>query len=334
MRRFMKHGFSSANLKNADRFLSVPYTLRRESNQLCGMLCGVIAAMYLFSFALQWILFAIGYQKTPSTEFSAILNYLLIGSVSMLSILLPAVIFMAALRIKPAQILVCNSVKPCVGFAVFWICAAVCLLANIPASIIAAFLEGIGLQGSSGTLPGVTSVSGGIVSFLAMAVVPPFVEEFLFRGLLMSKFRKFGDGFAVIATAFLFGLMHHNISQMVFAFICGMALGMALVKTNNIWIPVAIHMFVNGFSVLLSLIQTQTENTMIYASVFYLVLLSTVFCALLAILYLLLSKYPLPRLQPGVLAVASALGNLFANPCTIIFTVACAGLTLANLGVF
>ncbi len=77
----------------------------------------------------------------------------------------------------------------------------------------------------------------------ATAVVPPFVEEFLFRGVILSQFRKYGDVFAVIASALLFGLLHRNFSQIVFAFICGLALGITLVRTNNIWIPVGIHMF-------------------------------------------------------------------------------------------
>ena len=90
---------------------------------------------------------------------------------------------------------------------------------------------------------------------LATAVVPPFVEEFLFRGVILSQFRKYGDVFAVIASALLFGLLHRNFSQIVFAFICGLALGITLVRTNNIWIPVGIHMFVNGFYVLLNIVR-------------------------------------------------------------------------------
>ena len=47
---------------------------------------------------------------------------------------------------------------------------------------------------------------------LATAVVPLFVEEFLFRGVILSQFRKYGDVFAVIASALLFGLLHRNFS--------------------------------------------------------------------------------------------------------------------------
>ena len=114
---------------------------------------------------------------------------------------------------------------------------------------------------------------------LATAVVPPFVEEFLFRGVILSQFRKYGDFFAVIASALLFGLLHRNFSQIVFAFICGLALGITLVRTNNIWIPVGIHMFVNGFYVLLNIVRFHCSATT-YAAVFYIIILAMIFMSL------------------------------------------------------
>ena len=56
------------------------YSLRKQSNKIGFLLCGAIAAMYLFSYALQWFLIGIGYQKSTYNEAISILNYLLNGS--------------------------------------------------------------------------------------------------------------------------------------------------------------------------------------------------------------------------------------------------------------
>lgn len=49
--------------------------------------------------------------------------------------------------------------------------------------------------------------------FLAVAVLPPVLEEIFFRGALMQSLREFGDGFALLFSALLFALMHGNLVQ-------------------------------------------------------------------------------------------------------------------------
>ncbi len=188
-------------------------------------------------------------------------------------------------------------------------------------------------QGRSQSIPVVPTIPSYIMNALATAVVPPFVEEFLFRGVILSQFRKYGDFFAVIASALLFGLLHRNFSQIVFAFICGLALGITLVRTNNIWIPVGIHMFVNGFYVLLNIVRFHCSATT-YAAVFYIIILAMIFMSLFSVLYLLLKKKQLSEFRPGALSVGSSMGNLFANPGILIFTGICIIQSISRLGVF
>ena len=261
----MKHVFPFQKQNNSFLYEAPDYSLRKQSNKIGFLLCAAIAAMYLFSYALQWFLIGIGYQKSTYNETISILNYLLNGSVSILSMLLPAVIFIVIFKLQPTNIIITKQVKPAVGISFFLIGTTICLLANFPSNWISAILENFGFQGSSQSIPVVPTIP---MNALATAVVPPFVEEFLFRGVILSQFRKYGDFFAVIASALLFGLLHRNFSQIVFAFICGLALGITLVRTNNIWIPVGIHMFVNGFYVLLNIVRFHCSATT-YAAVFY-----------------------------------------------------------------
>lgn len=329
----MKHVFPFRKQNNSYLYEAPEYSLRKQSNRIGFLLCAAIAAMYLFSYALQWFLIGVGYQKSQYNEAISILNYLLNGSVSILSMLLPAVIFIVIFKLNPTNIIVTERVKPGVGISFFFLGATACLLANFPSNWISAMLENFGFQGSSQPMPVVPTVPSYIMNALATAVVPPFVEEFLFRGVILSQFRKYGDAFAIIASALLFGLLHRNFSQIVFAFICGLALGITLVRTNNIWIPVSIHMFVNGFYVLLNIVRFHFNAT-IYAAVFYIIILVMLFASLFSTLYILLKKKQLSRIQPGILSVGTSMGNLFANPGILIFTGTCIIQSISRLGVF
>lgn len=85
-----------------------------------------------------------------------------------------------------------------------------------------------------------------ILMFLTTAVIPAFVEEFLFRGLILSNLRPYGATTAVVASALLFGVMHQNVGQLFYATVAGLVLGYIYVKTESIWPCVLLH-FVNNF---------------------------------------------------------------------------------------
>ena len=103
-----------------------------------------------------------------------------------------------------------------------------------------------------------------MLSLIATAVVPPLVEEFACRGLILGSLRKYGDGFAVLISSVLFGLMHGNFDQMPFAFMVGLVLGLIVVKTDSLWIAVAVHAANNFISVafeyLLSGLSQNSQN--------------------------------------------------------------------------
>lgn len=87
---------------------------------------------------------------------------------------------------------------------------------------------------------------GVTLAFISTALVPAFVEEFGMRGVCLGSLRRYGDGFAIIVSSVLFGLIHGNFTQMVFAAIIGLAAGYAVVKSGSMWPAIIIH-FVNNF---------------------------------------------------------------------------------------
>ncbi len=116
-----------------------------------------------------------------------------------------------------------------------------CSFANIASSYAGSIFESIGIEYNVdfGEYP--KGIFGFLLSFIFIVVVPALVEEFACRGIILGSLRKFGDGFAIIASAIVFGLMHGNFVQMPFAFLVGLILGFVTVKSGSLWVAVAIH---------------------------------------------------------------------------------------------
>jgi membrane protease YdiL (CAAX protease family) len=80
--------------------------------------------------------------------------------------------------------------------------------------------------------------------FLYMGVFAPVFEEILFRGLVLRTLEPYGKKFAIVGSAFLFGMFHGNVVQTPFAFLVGLVLGYAAVEYNIGW-AMLLHMINN-----------------------------------------------------------------------------------------
>ena len=80
------------------------------------------------------------------------------------------------------------------------------------------------------------SFTGDSISmFLYMGLLAPIAEEILFRGLLLRMLRPYGKRFAILSTAFLFGIFHGNIIQSPYAFLVGLVLGYVALEYSIGW---------------------------------------------------------------------------------------------------
>lgn len=80
--------------------------------------------------------------------------------------------------------------------------------------------------------------------FIYGSFLAPFGEEILFRGFLLQNFKRYGVRFAIIFSAFLFGIYHGNIVQTPFAFILGILLGYIAVA-YGLKYAIYVHIFNN-----------------------------------------------------------------------------------------
>ena len=81
----------------------------------------------------------------------------------------------------------------------------------------------------------------------------------------MQPLRRYGDAFAVAASSVIFALMHGNLIQAPFALIAGVGLGYFVISTGSIWTGVVIHFLNNLFSVVISLVQSNTGQSADFA---------------------------------------------------------------------
>lgn len=88
-----------------------------------------------------------------------------------------------------------------------------------------------------------------IVQVILMAVVPPLVEEFVFRGLFYGTYRKQGILKAAVMSGLVFGAFHLNINQFAYAFVIGIIFSYMVEATGSIWTSVFGHFAVNTYSI-------------------------------------------------------------------------------------
>lgn len=95
-----------------------------------------------------------------------------------------------------------------------------------------------------------------LVVYLAVALLAPISEELIYRGLIYRRLRDYlGEKWAMVMSALIFGLIHGNMVQFVFAFLIGLALAAVYERYKTIWAPIVAHMAVNLFSCILETLQ-------------------------------------------------------------------------------
>lgn len=87
-----------------------------------------------------------------------------------------------------------------------------------------------------------------IVLFIQLTVIAPIAEEIWFRGMVMESLRPYGNGFAILVSAILFGLTHANLEQFFYATALGIFLGYIAVSTKSIVSTIIMHALFNSIS--------------------------------------------------------------------------------------
>lgn len=101
-----------------------------------------------------------------------------------------------------------------------------------------------------------------ILFFINICILAPIYEEMLFRGILLRRFTlRWSPQKSIIVSSIIFGIIHLNPINAVFAFALGCVLGYAYLKTKNIVIPILLHSF-NNFLAYLQFVYTNQTTEM------------------------------------------------------------------------
>ena len=82
------------------------------------------------------------------------------------------------------------------------------------------------------------------VMILYVGFLGPIIEEYIFRWKLLNRLRRFGDKAAITYTALMFGLMHGNVTQFLYAAVIGVVLGYVAVKTGRMRYNCLLHILI------------------------------------------------------------------------------------------
>ena len=218
----------------------------RTMNRMCLLLLAQFALSLFWQFPLQMLLALVGVDIFQNS-----LGYQWLSGVLVpLATALPFVAYLAFRKDDPADYLKFEKV----GFSGGLLCVlgglAVTLLGNYPATFVSNFFGSFGYESTSSYVGGGESLQVVLLDIAITAVLVPFMEEFAFRGVVLSALRKYGIGFSIVASALIFGMAHMDFSTVVFAFVAGLVFGFLYAKTNNLWLPVIIHSLNNLIAVL------------------------------------------------------------------------------------
>lgn len=146
-----------------------------------------------------------------------------------------------------------------------------CMIANTATNMLIAAAESVGFTLEGGDFETPATVGGRILFFIEIGVCAPLCEEMAVRGAVMQPLRKYGDRFAILASATVFAVMHGNLVQAPFAFLAGLALGYVVCVTESIWTGVLLHFANNAFSVVIDFliadVSDVTEQNIIYYAI-------------------------------------------------------------------
>ena len=98
-----------------------------------------------------------------------------------------------------------------------------------------------------------------VILFIHMVFAAAIFEELFCRGFLLDALKPYGNGFAIIVTGFLFGIMHGNFQQFFYTFVLGMVLAYITVQTGSILAATILHAMFNSLAAIMMLfLSTQT----------------------------------------------------------------------------
>lgn len=170
-----------------------------------------------------------------------------------LSFLLPVFIYIKFLQRAPVSYkrLSVGKIPPAKD-CILYITAAVSvtMLAALANGMFTSMLELLGITVQPSSLTPGYGVNGILFTITVSVFLPALLEELLCRYAVMGLLMPCGKVAAAVASGVMFGLMHTNPSQIIYATVSGCLIGYFVATTNSISLGILIHGAINSISLL------------------------------------------------------------------------------------
>lgn len=198
-----------------------------------------------FSVAKKFVYEKIKYYSV--TEFEMLGN----AFVTLVAVLVILFLARVVFKIKLGELFKCSKSDIAVGVKAFPFALLTNHFLTLIVSIITAMLasNGFVLPSADFSVDKPTFLAG-FSAFMYMIVLAPIIEEVVYRGFVIKLFSPYGKALSVFISAFIFGLMHGNLSQFASAFLGGLVYACVALKTNSIMPTIIMHMMNNGLNAL------------------------------------------------------------------------------------
>ena len=299
-------------------------SLRKTSNRVGGgMLLFIV-----FTTVIAMVLMAMTVTSgSSSLNLSTAMMYVINAIASLVGEFIVAAIIMAMCKTNINNAVKIKSVS--IGDTVKYTLAAMgfVYVFNLLLSFMNINLSMFGFENKVSDYGNTSGTAENIIYFIAIAVVPPIIEEFLFRGAILGSLRKHGDALAIVVSAVMFGFAHSNFIQTPVTFLTGLVLAYLTVKTNSLIPAIIVHFVNNGSSVAFSLLSQLKLDEMVYSVIDFSLALVFVLSGLICTA-MLIKKFGNKLFEfdsssednPNGLTMAKRLRYVFTSPWMIIYT--------------
>lgn len=117
----------------------------------------------------------------------------------------------------------------------FFLCVAAPQLVFIALNMLAEPILNLFGYTIQATMDAITGGSSTFSRFLYVAIIGPVLEEIIFRGAVLRSLEPYGKSFAIILSAFMFGVFHGHPLQGIYAFFVGLVLGYVAIEYSIKW---------------------------------------------------------------------------------------------------
>lgn len=189
-------------------------------------------------------------------------NYLIILLLSQVVLILPSIIYMIRYKLNISEAIRFKKIKAANIILLIVFSYLITPLMSFINAISMLFFENT----TSSFMGEIIKQNGFFLSITIIAVVPAIFEEAVYRGIFYNEYRKVKPLQAIFLSAFLFGIIHGNLNQFVYAFLMGIVFALIIEATDSILSTMIIHFFINATSVMALHLYNKGMNVKEYAS--------------------------------------------------------------------